>query len=76
MQSVYQVGMDLTDRDFAPPAFGERVSGRPVRVVREGDVLVCDLDSGLRIRVPLVVLTVPRRSATRVGGALRSARVA
>jgi hypothetical protein len=69
--------MDLTDRAFAPPVHGERIHGKAVRVAREGEVLVCDLDSGLRVRIPLAVLTVNRQSATRVGnGALKSMRVA
>ena len=69
--------MDLTDRTFEPPAHGERITGRALRIAREGDVLVCDLDSGLRVRIPLGVLTFRKRSATRVGtAALKSARVA
>lgn len=61
--------MDLVDRAFEPPTWGDRVSGRIVRVTRSGERLVYDTDQGLRVSVPLTctrLLTRSELACTRV----------
>lgn len=61
--------MDLVDRAFEAPTWGDRVDGRIVRVTRSGDTLVYDTDQGLRVSVPLTctrLLTMSELACTRV----------
>ncbi len=69
--------MDLTDRNPAPPARGERVLGKAVRVVRSGSRLLCELDSGQLVPVPVEgLLTMLMRSDRAEAWKLPGQRVA